>query len=236
MGLPHVVVRFYTNPDGRAARRTTLVVLGLLGLFYVLPPVYGALGRVYAGDLVAQGRSDAVVLELPSRMIGGGVGEALSALLIAGAFAAFISTSSGLSVAVAGVISQDVVERRLPGVAAFRLAAVVAVVLPYLLAVALQNVGVATAVGLAFAVSASTFCPLLVLGIWWTRLTDAGAVAGLVVGGALTGVAVVRTFVTSGDDSWFSAFLSQPAAWTVPLAFLTMIVVSCSPPTAAPPT
>ena len=58
MGLPHVVVRFYTNPDGRAARRTTLVVLALLGLFYLLPPVYGALGRLYAPDLVADGRTD----------------------------------------------------------------------------------------------------------------------------------------------------------------------------------
>ena len=48
MGLPHVVVRFYTNPDGRAARRTTLVVLALLGGFYLLPPVYAALGRIYA--------------------------------------------------------------------------------------------------------------------------------------------------------------------------------------------
>ena len=55
MGLPHVVVRFYTNPDGRAARRTTLAVLGLLGIFYVLPPVYAALGRIYAPDLVAAG-------------------------------------------------------------------------------------------------------------------------------------------------------------------------------------
>ena len=49
------------------------MVLGLLGMFYVLPPVYGALGRIYAGDLIAAGRSDAVVLELPSRMIGGNV-------------------------------------------------------------------------------------------------------------------------------------------------------------------
>ena len=48
MGLPHVVVRFYTNPDGRAARRTTLAVLALLGVFYLLPPVYAALGRAYA--------------------------------------------------------------------------------------------------------------------------------------------------------------------------------------------
>ena len=166
MGLPHVVVRFYTNPDGRAARRTTLVVLGLLGMFYVLPPVYGALGRVYAGELVAEGRSDAVVLELPARMIGGTGGELLAALLIAGAFGAFLSTSSGLTVAVAGVVSQDVVSRWLPGVLAFRVAAIVAVAIPYAMAVLVADVGVATAVGLAFAVAASTFCPLLVLGIW----------------------------------------------------------------------
>ncbi len=226
MGLPHVVVRFYTNPDGRAARRTTLVVLGLLGMFYVLPPVYGALGRIYAGSLVTEGRSDAVVLELPSRMIGGTLGELLGALLIAGAFAAFLSTSSGLTIAVAGVISQDVFQRWLPGIAAFRLAAVVAVVLPYVLAVVAADVGVATAVGLAFAFSASTFCPLLVLGIWWPRLTDAGATAGLIVGGFLCGIAVLRTFVTTEGTSWFSAFLAQPAAWTVPVAFLTMIGVS----------
>ena len=71
MGLPHVVVRFYTNPDGRAARRTTLIVLALLGIFYLLPTVYGVLGRIYARDLLASGRADTVVLELPSRVIGG---------------------------------------------------------------------------------------------------------------------------------------------------------------------
>ena len=67
MGLPHVVVRFYTNPDGQAARQTTVAVLALLGLFYVLPPVYAALGRLYAPDLVGSGRADSVVLELPSQ-------------------------------------------------------------------------------------------------------------------------------------------------------------------------
>src|SRR6188472_4574560 len=119
MGLPHVVVRFYTNPDGRAARRTTLVVLVLLGIFYVLPPVYGALGRIYAGDLVAEGRADSVVIQLPLRMIGGTGGELLAALLVAGAFAAFLSTSSGLTIAVAGVLSQDVMSRWLGGIASF---------------------------------------------------------------------------------------------------------------------
>ncbi|HEY0643174.1 MAG TPA: cation acetate symporter, partial [Nocardioides sp.] len=131
-GLPHVVVRFYTNPDGRAARRTTLAVLVLLGIFYVLPPVYGALGRIYAPALVA-GRSDVLVLELPSLMVGGPLGAALTGLVTAGAFAAFLSTSSGLTIAVAGVLSQDVTGRRwgryrLGGVPAFRVAAAIAVV------------------------------------------------------------------------------------------------------------
>jgi Na+(H+)/acetate symporter ActP len=65
MGLPHVLVRFYTNPDGRAARRTTLVVLALLGGFYLLPTIYGALARVYTPDLLLTGRTDTAVLLLP---------------------------------------------------------------------------------------------------------------------------------------------------------------------------
>ena len=226
MGLPHVVVRFYTNPDGRAARRTTLVVLGLLGLFYMLPPVYGALGRLYAPDLIASGGTDTIVLELPSRMIGGVGGDLLSALTTAGAFAAFLSTSSGLTIAVAGVISQDVMGRRFRGVRAFQAAAIVSVVVPLLLALVSDGVGVARAVGLAFAVAASTFCPLLVLGIWWRRLTDVGAIAGLLVGGGLSGFAVVDTLLKHQHAGWTGVLLTQPAAWTVPLAFLAMIVGS----------
>jgi Na+(H+)/acetate symporter ActP len=234
MGLPHVVVRFYTNPDGRAARRTTLVVLGLLGVFYLLPPVYGALGRIYAPDLIAAGRSDAVVLELPARMVGGLAGELLSALTTAGAFAAFLSTSSGLTIAVAGVLSQDVMGRRFRGVRAFQAAAVVAVAVPLGLALATDGVGVARAVGLAFAVAASTFCPLLVLGIWWRRLTDAGAIAGMVTGGLLSGVAVVDTLLRQTHEGWAGTLLAHPAAWTVPSAFLVMVVVSLLTPRRLP--
>jgi len=234
MGLPHVVVRFYTNPDGRAARRTTLVVLGLLGLFYVLPPVYGALGRLYAPDLIAADRTDTVVLELPSRMVEGLGGELLSALTMAGAFAAFLSTSSGLTIAVAGVLSQDVLGRRFRGVRSFQAAAVVAVVVPLALAVLAEGVGVARAVGLAFAVAASTFCPLLVLGIWWRRLTDVGAIAGMSVGGILSGAAVVDTLLHHAHSGWAAALLSHPAAWTVPAAFVTMVVFSLLTPRRLP--
>ena len=231
MGLPHVVVRFYTNPDGRAARRTTLVVLALLGVFYLLPPVYGALGRVYAPELAESGRSDALVLELPRIMVDGALGELLTGLVTAGAFAAFLSTSSGLSIAVAGVLSQDVIARvrwgrRLGGVAAFRIGAVFAVTVPCVVALAAPNLGIARAVGLAFAMAAATFCPLLLLGIWWRRLTDVGAIAGLLVGGLGSCIAIGWTLATPDRRGWTDALMSQPAAWTVPLALTTMVVVS----------
>ena len=226
MGLPHVVVRFYTNPDGRAARRTTLAVLVLLAVFYVLPPIYGSLGRIYAPDLIASGRADAVVLELPLRMIGGVGGELLSALLLGGAFAAFLSTSSGLTVALAGVLSQDVISKRIHPIRAFRLAAIVAVVVPLLLSIGLRDVSLARTVGLAFAVAASTFCPLLLLGIWWRGLTDIGALAGLAVGGWTSLIAVVNSMIGGKQTGWAADLLGQPALWTVPLAFATMVVIS----------
>ena len=104
MGLPHVLVRFYTNPDGAAARRTTLVVLGLVGVFYLLPTLYGVLGRIYTPQLLVSGQTDAVVVLLPGAALGDGlVGRLLAALVAAGAFAAFLSTSSGLLTSVAGV-------------------------------------------------------------------------------------------------------------------------------------
>jgi Na+(H+)/acetate symporter ActP len=227
MGLPHVLVRFYTNPDGRAARRTTLVVLGLLGLFYVFPAVYGAMGRLYAPDLLLTGRTDAVVLLLPARMLPAPWAGPISSLVVAGAFAAFLSTSSGLTVSVAGVLSQDLLRGRLrTSVRGFRVGALVAVAVPGLLSLLTLRTSLADTVGLAFALAASTFCPLLVLGIWWRRLTTPGAVAGLVVGGALAAAAALSTIAGGGSAGWRGALLAQPAAWSMPVAFAVTIVVS----------
>jgi Na+(H+)/acetate symporter ActP len=227
MGLPHVLVRFYTNPDGRAARRTTLTVLGLLGVFYLLPTVYGALGRFYTPELLVTGRTDAVVLVLPGRLVGGAWGDLLSALVTSGAFAAFLSTSSGLTVSVAGVFSQDLLRRfvRRP-VTSFRVGAVLALLVPITLSLTSPLLGIADVVGLAFAVAASSFSPLLLLGIWWRRLTDVGAVAGLITGGALSTAAVVATIVWGRQDGWVAATLASPAAWSMPMAFVVMVVVS----------
>jgi cation/acetate symporter len=234
MGLPHVLVRFYTNPDGRGARRTVAVVIGLLGAFYLFPPIYGALGRVYAPDLLAAGRTDAVVLLLPQRMLGEPWGSLVSALLTAGAFAAFLSTSSGLTVSVAGVLSQDILRGRLhASVPGFRVGAVLAVTLPAMLSLIAARRDIADTVGLAFAVAASTFCPLLVLGIWWRRLTRAGALAGLVAGGTAASVAVLAT-MAGAVDGLAATLLAQPAAWSVPLAFAVMVVVSLLTPGTTP--
>jgi len=229
MGLPHVVVRFYTNPDGGAARRTTLIVLGLLGVFYLFPTVYGALGRIYASDLIDAGRADAVVLELPQRMLGSG-GDLLTALLTAGAFAAFLSTSSGLTMSVAGVIGQElarsgVLHRRMSGVTALRVAAASCVIVPLGLALAVQRIPVATSVTFAFALAASTFCPLLVLGIWWRGLTAPGAVAGLIAGGVGAGLAPLVRASIDTTATW-RILIDYPAAWSVPLGFGVMIAVS----------
>ncbi len=226
MGLPHVVVRFYTNRDGRSARRTTVAVLGLLSCFYVLPPLYGVLGRVYALDLIGQGRSDSVVLALPGRIVGGQLGDLFTALLGAGAFAAFLSTSSGLVASIGGVVSQDLLGRWFDGVRAYRLASILGALLTLALTLLSTGLAVAHAVELAFAVAASTFCPLLLLGIWWRGLTAAGTVAGLVTGGSLAAAAVGVAMAGVSAPGWTGAVLTQPALVTVPLAFAAMIVGS----------
>ncbi|MFF2650136.1 cation acetate symporter [Streptomyces sp. NPDC058045] len=234
MGLPHVVVRFYTSPNGRAARRTTVVVLALIGLFYLLPPLYGWLGRVYAPDLTGDSLADAdaVVLLLPGRALGGLGGELLGALVAGGAFAAFLSTASGLTVAVAGVLGQDVLPAR--GIRHFRLAAPLAILVPLGGALLVSGVPVADAVGMAFAVSASSFCPLLVLGIWWRRLTPPGVVAGLLLGGGSALVAVTVTVAGLVSGGWLHSLLAWPAVWSVPVGFLAMVLGSLATPGSVP--
>ncbi|MGW2516414.1 sodium/solute symporter [Streptomyces sp. NPDC001617] len=232
MGLPHVVVRFYTSPHGVAARRTTVAVLGLIGAFYLLPPLYGALGRLYTPELALTGDADASVLLLPDRMIGGVGGDLLGALVAGGAFAAFLSTASGLTMAVAGVLTQDVLPTR--GVRHFRLGTVLAMAVPLAASVLVGGLPVADAVGLAFAVSASSFCPLLVLGIWWRRLTPPGAAAGMLVGGGAAFVAVAATMAGFPGGGPLHALLAWPALWSVPLGFLTMVLVSLATPGRVP--
>jgi cation/acetate symporter len=96
----------------------------------------------------------------------------LAALVAAGAFAAFLSTSSGLLVSVAGALSHDIMRG---GVGTFRLCAVLAGAVATLAALPVDRFSLGLLVGWAFAIAASSFCPLIVLGIWWRRLTWIGA-------------------------------------------------------------
>ncbi|WP_354558896.1 MULTISPECIES: cation acetate symporter [unclassified Rhodococcus (in: high G+C Gram-positive bacteria)] len=234
LGLPHVLVRFYTNPDGRAARLTSLTVLGLLSVFYLFPTLLGVFARLYVPQLLITGASDAAVLLLPGSVLSGVGGQLLAALVAAGAIAAFLSTSSGLLVSIAGVLSTDVLRGR---VRDFRIAAILAGVVPLVLSLGLVSLDLSRTVGLVFAVAASTLCPLLVLGIWWRGLTPAGAASGLIGGGVLSlGAASLSVFGIPDRlwGGWVTAILGYPAAVSVPIAFALMIVVSKATPSSIP--
>lgn len=233
MALPHVLVRFYTNPDGRTARRTTVLVLVMLGGFYLLPVLLGVFSRLYVPQLLVTGETDAAVLLLPSAAIGGWGGTVLGALIAAGAFAALLSTSSGLLLSVAGVLSTDLLPRKIGD---FRIAAHVAGVVPLVLALLAVRLDFAVTVAMAFAVAASTFCPLLVLGIWWRGLTDRGAMAGMLAGGVTSTAAAVLTLAGLTPGGWGGVMLERPALVTVPLAFVVMVAVSRYTAHRVPPT
>jgi cation/acetate symporter len=223
IGLPHILVRFYTNPDGAAARRTTLIVVALLSTFYLFPAVLAVLARLHAPQLYLSSDSDSIVLALPSVLLPGMPGELLAALVAAGAFAAFLSTSSGLLVSVAGALSHDFMNG---GVTSFRWCAIAAGLVATTTALLIERFSLALLVGWAFAIAASSFCPLMVLGIWWHRLTRVGAAVGMVVGGGSCLTAIVCTMLGAASGGWGAVLLGQPAIWTVPLAFTVMILVS----------
>jgi Na+(H+)/acetate symporter ActP len=232
MGLPHVLVRFHTSPDGRSARRTAAITVALLGTFYLFPAVYGLLGAALLPELYLSGTTDTVVVALPSRVDPGWPGDLFTALLTAGAFAAFLATSLGLLLAVSGAVAHDLVPTTLRRLRLTPLVAAAAIVL---LALPAARIDVGALVTSAFAVAASTFCPLLVLGIWWRRLTARGALVGMAVG-LVSSAGVMAAGLIAGLDPGVPALLlSQPALWSVPLAFTTMVVVSLrgSPPPGA---
>jgi cation/acetate symporter len=235
MGLPHILVRFYTNPTGSAARRTTVRVLGLLGLFYAFPFIYGLLGRVLVPALYVTGDTDSVVLRLPQAAWPGLGGDLLAAIVAAGAFAAFASTSSGLLVSIAGTLSHDIVGRRRRTAARnpkdrrrdFRVAAPIGIALPSLIALFARHIDISVLVGWAFALAASTFCPLLLLGIWWTRLTARAASIGMSTGAAIASIAIaIALAIHPSAGTIEGALLTQPAIISVPFAFAVMIALS----------
>jgi Na+(H+)/acetate symporter ActP len=259
-GLPHILVRFYTNPDGVAAKKTTMWVMILIGVFYVFPPVFGVLGRNFLPELYAATGSkgpDKVVLELPVliRQKYGILGSILSGITCAGAFAAFMSTFSGLLVSMTGALAHDVYGRMLrPKSTAeermrmFKWCAVLVGGISVLLGALVEPLEINFMVGQAFAIAAASYFPLLFMSVWWRGMTMKGAATGMLTGGlcALFSAAMVNASTLASDKGpmgkLFSGFsglndfwkehpllrilCEQPAIWSVPLSIGLMIVVS----------
>lgn len=223
MGLPHVLARFYTNTDGRAARRTTVWVLAMLGPYYALIVLYGLLARTSVPEVLSNATTDVTTLALVDRLVSGPAGRLTSAVLAAGAVAAMLSTSSGLLIALASTASHDL---GVGGVRRFRQAAWLGALVAVLLGLLAASFDISVLVAWAFAVAASSFCPLLVLGIWWRGLTARGAFAGMALGGGCATASVVVAMLGLTPDGWPAALTSSPAAWTVPLAFVAAVAVS----------
>jgi len=156
----------------------------------------------------------------------------LAALTAAGAFAAFLSTSSGLLITLGGAIAHDIFSGTVP---AFRSACLAAGCAVTVIALVVRSFPISVLVGWAFTIAASSFCPLLLLGIWWPRLTRTGAMAGLALGGAASTGAIVATIAGAGETGWPALLLQEPAIWTVPVAFLTMVTVSLFSRRSMPP-
>jgi cation/acetate symporter len=247
-GLPHILVRFYTNPNGVAAKRTTMWVMVLIGVFYVFPPVFGAMGRNLLPELYnaagAKG-TDKVVLELP-RVLNGivpGLGSVMSGITCAGAFAAFMSTFSGLLVSMTGALAHDVYGRMLrpkstpeQRMRMFRYGAVGLGAGAVVAGTFVEPFQINFMVGQAFAIAAASYFPLLFMSVWWRGLTVKGAATGMLTGGF---AAVAAISLTSFSDlKWvrLDAFWAahplarilceQPALWAVPLAITLMLIVS----------
>lgn len=268
-GLPHILVRFYTNPDGVAAKRTTMWVMILIGVFYVFPPVFGVLGRnfmpeLYTGLSGIKG-TDQVVLKLPT-MLGakyGPLGSILSGITCAGAFAAFMSTFSGLLVSMTGALAHDVYGRMLrPKATAeqrmrmFKVAAVLIGAVAIGLGTMVETLEINFMVGQAFAIASASYFPLLFMSVWWRGMTMKGAATGMLVGGlsALTAATLTNASTLALDqgpmgkvfavfaplnDFWkghplLRILCEQPAIWAVPLAITLMIVVSKATRAAVP--
>ncbi len=242
-GLPHILVRFYTNPDGRAAKRTTLWVMVMLGSFYVFPPAWGAMGRNVLPTLYANNSTDAVVIRLPTVLGNPLWGQVLAGITSAGAFAAFMSTFSGLLVSMSGALAHDIYGKILfpqssprSRLVAFKIAAVVIGAVSMALGFLVESFDIAMMVGWAFAIAACSYFPLLLLGAWWRGLTVAGAAGGMLLGETLSLGAIVTSMLLDKKVLTFEAspllrsLLEQPAIWGVPLSVTTMVVVSLLTP------
>jgi cation/acetate symporter len=254
-GLPHVVMRFYTNPTGPLARRSTVYVVLLTSVFYWLATAAGVAGRALTPQVANQAVALPVqvvegllthpdqVLPFLAQTLGG---DLLLGYVTAGAFAAMFSTIGGLLLASAASWSHDVFEQFLRPEAPERVRVLVAKLAVVLMAAVAMVLGlafprvaflrafpavIALMVSWAFAISASGLVPVLLLSLWWKGVTLRGAVAGMLAGGGSCLVLLAANFlrVVEAYPDWLVGLPAGPALPTLisaPVAFGTVVLVS----------
>jgi cation/acetate symporter len=236
LGLPHILMRFYTVPNARAARASVLYATGFIGYFYLIIPIVGfgasaLVGRELIAKVDAGGNMAA---PLVAELLGG---TPFLGFIVAVAFATILAVVAGLTLAGASALSHDIfvhVIRRghAPDheqVRVARAATVVFGVLAVLLGIVFKGQNVAFMVGLAFAIACSANFPPLLLSIVWRRFNTAGAVSSIVTGAVLSVLLIVLS-----PTVWVDLFhhsvaifpLRNPAIVSMPAAFLVGIVVS----------
>ena len=245
-GLPHILIRFYTVPDSKAARRSVQWAIGLIGTFYLMTLAlgFGAAALLDTGpdSEVAKSKGN-VASPLLAESVGGGAdsigGAVLLALIAAVAFATILAVVAGLTLTSASSFAHDlyanvfakgkVSERQELRVARFAAAGIGAVSIA--LAIPAQNLNIAFLVALAFAVAASANLPALLYNLFWKRFNTSGATWSI-YGGLVTAVVLVFfSPVVSGsatamfpdaDWQWFP--LANPGIISIPAGFLFGLV------------
>jgi cation/acetate symporter len=236
-GLPHILMRFFTVPDAKAARSSVVWAMFLIGAFYLMVTALGLGARIVlgSGGEEAAGKGGNLAAPLLAQALGGGEGTVggnlLLAFIAAVAFATILAVVAGLVISASGAVAHDVWSNIIrhdrdsehEEILVARLAALgVGAVSIVIAIVGGSGLNVSFMVGLAFAVAASANFPALLLALTWRRFNTTGAVVGVTLG-VVSSIALVimSPGVWPGPDSEGSPFpLANPGIVSIPLGFL----------------
>ncbi len=242
-GLPHILMRFYTVPDARAARRSVFYATGLIGGFFLLLFVigFGAMRLVGPDAIRAADPGGNMAAPLLAELLGG---TTLLGFIGAVAFATILAVVAGLTLSGAAALSHDLWVHVVRGgrtdpaeeLRVARVATLLLGALAVVLGVTFEGQNVAFMVGLAFAIAASGNFPALVLTLFWRRTTTAGAVAAMLTGTGVTILLIYLSPTVQVDLLHHAAAvfpLRNPGIVTLPLGFLAGVGVSLVRPVPA---
>lgn len=228
--LPHILIRYYTVPSPASARKSTIVAIAAIGFFYVLTLFMG-IGAAINGVINPADSNMAAPLLARS------FGELLFSIISAIAFATVLGTVSGLIVAASGAIAHDFCDRFLnlkmddhAKIRAGKISAFVIGALAIVLGIIFKGVNVTFLVGLAFAVAASANLPAIIMLLFWKRTTARGIVASIFMGIASSLLLILfspELYKLYGlDPATAPVPLTNPGIISIPLSFITLVVVS----------